>query len=271
MGSPWFRLQANYYLDRDLRRAGPDARLCWPALLCILKQGRGFASDSDIDPFTLSDIIGGTEEGWERAISGLKKAGLLVEEEKGWTARSWRKFQPDSRPNSRSRPRDKADVPGTPRDPQGHSGTPREPQGTPVAQTMDHGQGTKDPGQKTEKKNVAAFADDHPALVLAEYLKGAIASHAPETLAARADARKLQGWAKDIDLMIRVDHRTSKQIRTAIDSAHRSEDPFWRSNILSGKKLRAKADTLIVNTKKNEKQPSKRGQWTGVVPVITEI
>ncbi len=128
MASPWFRLQCDYYLDRDLRKAGPDARVCWPALLCVIKQGRGYASDADLDPFALADIIGGDERMWEMAISRLEAVGLLVKEEKGWTARSWARFQPDARPNSRSR-----DVPGTPRD----------TQGTPVTRTMDHRQETE--------------------------------------------------------------------------------------------------------------------------------
>jgi hypothetical protein len=133
MTSPWFRLQCDYYLDRDLRRAGPEARVCWPAVLCVVKQGRGYASDAELDPFVLADIIGGSEEMWSTAVERLKAVGLLVQEEKGWTARSWQRFQPDSRPNSRSR-----NVPGTPDLSQGHPGTPGDTPGTPVARTMDH-------------------------------------------------------------------------------------------------------------------------------------
>ena len=43
-------------------------------------------------------------------------------------------------------------------------------------------------------------------------------------------------------LMIDKDGYTPAQIRAAIDWAH--ADDFWRSNILSAKKLRAQYDTL---------------------------
>ena len=127
MASPWFRLQANYYLDRDLRKAGPDARLVWPIILCVFKANGGEAVASDLDPEALADIVGGSPDLWAAGIGRLQEVGLIVEGERGgWTARSWTKFQPDSRKNSRARPAASQDVPGTERESQGVPGTQRD-------------------------------------------------------------------------------------------------------------------------------------------------
>lgn len=73
------------------------------------------------------------------------------------------------------------------------------------------------------------------------YLLTAIHSHTPGFAPPLGSK-----WARDIDLALRVDGRTVDQLKTVIDEAHRSADPFWRSNLLSGKKLREKFDQLWV-------------------------
>jgi len=62
----------------------------------------------------------------------------------------------------------------------------------------------------------------------------------------------LQKWAKYIDLMIRLDHRTAEQINDIIIFSQ--EDSFWKSNILSTEKLRDKFDQLWI--KHNNKPQS---------------
>jgi len=52
----------------------------------------------------------------------------------------------------------------------------------------------------------------------------------------------LQTWAKDIDLMIRLDKRTPEDIRRIIEWCQ--ADTFWQKNILSTGKLREKFDQL---------------------------
>jgi len=46
------------------------------------------------------------------------------------------------------------------------------------------------------------------------------------------------GWERTLDLMIRIDKHTTKQIATVFKWAN--EDDFWCDNILSPKKLREK-------------------------------
>ena len=57
----------------------------------------------------------------------------------------------------------------------------------------------------------------------------------------------LQAWAKEIDLMIRVDSRSPEAIEQIIKLCQ--ADPFWQNNILSTKKLREKFDQLSLKFK----------------------
>ena len=87
------------------------------------------------------------------------------------------------------------------------------------------------------------------AVEIAQYLYDAIRSHSPGFMAdapPAKTAKKLEGWAHDIDRAIRLDGMTPEGAREAIDAAHRSPDPFWRSNLLSGAKLRKHYETLRV-------------------------
>ena len=77
------------------------------------------------------------------------------------------------------------------------------------------------------------------AAMVSSYLLEAIRSHQPDV----KDGS--QKWAKDIDIAIRVDHRSPDALRSAIDFAHRSTaGAFWQANLLSGEKLRKHFDTL---------------------------
>jgi hypothetical protein len=51
-----------------------------------------------------------------------------------------------------------------------------------------------------------------------------------------------QTWVTDMDRLLRLDGRTEAEVEAVIDWCQ--ADPFWRSNILSPNKLRAKWDTL---------------------------
>lgn len=54
----------------------------------------------------------------------------------------------------------------------------------------------------------------------------------------------IQTWAKDIDRMIRLDHRTPEDIRAVIEWCQ--ADSFWQNNILSTAKLRKQFDQLVL-------------------------
>lgn len=78
---------------------------------------------------------------------------------------------------------------------------------------------------------------------LADGLLGSIRSHTP----AFRGPSSLDGWARAVDLMIRVDGRSPGEIEEVIRWAHGSpEGSFWRGNILSGDTLRRQFDRLVV-------------------------
>jgi len=62
-------------------------------------------------------------------------------------------------------------------------------------------------------------------------------------------------WADSIRLMMEQDNRTVEAIEYLIDWSQ--ENPFWKSNILSTKKLREKATTLIRQIKADKAKESK--------------
>jgi phage replication O-like protein O len=57
----------------------------------------------------------------------------------------------------------------------------------------------------------------------------------------------IQNWAKHIDLMIRLDKRTSSEIENIIEWCQ--SDSFWQNNILSTEKLRKQFDQLVMKSK----------------------
>ena len=89
------------------------------------------------------------------------------------------------------------------------------------------------------------LAPSTDAILLAGELLAAIQAHTPTF---RPPGR-LDGWARPIDLAIRLDGRTVDEIRRAIRFAH--VDPagaFWRPNVLSGETLRRQADRLLMQS-----------------------
>ncbi len=58
----------------------------------------------------------------------------------------------------------------------------------------------------------------------------------------------IQAWAKEVDLMIRIDKRTPEDIEKVIDFCQ--TDGFWQANILSTAKLREQFDKLWMQMKR---------------------
>jgi hypothetical protein len=79
------------------------------------------------------------------------------------------------------------------------------------------------------------------AVTLAGQLRDAVRVRDPKAKAARTE--DLTGWARDIDLLMRIDQRSPDEIRRVIEWCQ-LPGGFWGPNILSGRKLREKFDTL---------------------------
>ena len=93
--------------------------------------------------------------------------------------------------------------------------------------------------ERVKKKKV--FEDDSEAYLLAKFLEKCITENNPKF---PQNERQRQRWAKDFDLMLRIDRIDADDIAAAIEWSQ--DDNFWRSNILSGKKLREKYQQLAM-------------------------
>lgn len=93
--------------------------------------------------------------------------------------------------------------------------------------------------ERVKKKKV--FEADSEAYLLAKFLERCIAENNPKF---PQNERQRQRWAKDFDLMLRIDRIDADDIAAAIEWSQ--DDNFWRSNILSGKKLREKYQQLAM-------------------------
>ncbi len=103
--------------------------------------------------------------------------------------------------------------------------------------------------EKNDKNKRKVFSFDSIEYELSKLLLTEIRKNDGNFLASNPDAEapSLQRWALQIDRLIRLDHRPPEEIRQVIVFAQTSS--FWRSNILSGQKLREKYTTLLLQMK----------------------
>jgi hypothetical protein len=104
------------------------------------------------------------------------------------------------------------------------------------------GRPTAEQGQldkEGEKECINIFSSNSDEVRLAELLFGKILSRNP-----KHKKPNIHTWAKEVDRMIRIDKRTTEEIRDMIEwcQAH----TFWQNVILSTAKLREKFDQLLL-------------------------
>jgi predicted phage replisome organizer len=107
-------------------------------------------------------------------------------------------------------------------------------------------------GEEKPKKKKRVFEEGCIELELAQYLYQKMLINNPE-------ARKpnFQTWANDIRLMMEIEKRKPDQIRNMIEWCQK--DSFWKTNILSAKKLRDKYDQLRVKALEEFNNQSRSG------------
>lgn len=88
-----------------------------------------------------------------------------------------------------------------------------------------------------EKKQATTYSVESVEYKLADFLHKKILAHYPTLKPCN-----LNHWAKQVDLMIRIDGRDPQEIVKVIKFAQ--ADQFWKTNILSTSSLREKYDTL---------------------------
>lgn len=101
---------------------------------------------------------------------------------------------------------------------------------------------------KKENNKRKIFDETSDPYLLARLLETDIREHSPHF---PESEEQRQRWAKDIDLMIRKDKLDVDVIAEVIEWCQ--QDSFWRSNILSGKKLREKYLQLSIRMSNNKR------------------
>lgn len=108
---------------------------------------------------------------------------------------------------------------------------------------------------------LAAIVEDDP---------GHKYAHNPPKLTGRS-------WALEIDRALRLDKRTPEQLRFVIDYVFRRSTPvadFWKPNIQSGKKLRAKFDQIKNQIKRelnNDKEISRKRNTNDAIQQLDRL
>ena len=108
-------------------------------------------------------------------------------------------------------------------------------------------EGIKEGEIKTSSQTAGAVAVDSLPSVdsfrLSNLLRQAIQVRDPKAKAAALPEKDLCKWARDMDKLIRLDGRRAEDIEAVIAWCQNNGN-FWGPNILSGRKLREKFDTL---------------------------
>lgn len=96
------------------------------------------------------------------------------------------------------------------------------------------------------KKKPKVFDHDSKPYQAAEYMAKKILARVPTYIHLQEGKREktLQGWAKDIDLLLRIDKADFDEFKRVLQFSQ--TDSFWQKNILSGKKLRDQYGALLV-------------------------
>jgi hypothetical protein len=123
----------------------------------------------------------------------------------------------------------------------------------------DHKQEVKE--VKKEKKKEKELPPE--ALRLARVLSELILRNNPENRELQNSKREAseKRWAKDLDKMNRIDHRDWESIEKCIRWSQ--DDPFWSGNILSGEKVRAQYDKMLMDARKRKDKPKPTGSSQG--------
>jgi predicted phage replisome organizer len=103
---------------------------------------------------------------------------------------------------------------------------------------------TPEKKEPTKKEEVQETETQKQAKELARYLKD---------LHKKVDPKykgNVKGWMPYIERILRIDGRSYDEVRSVIEWA-KTPDSFWFPNIMSGKKLREKFDTLIMQMRRD--------------------
>lgn len=99
------------------------------------------------------------------------------------------------------------------------------------------------------------FSDDHEATVLTKLLVKMMLQNNPNARIPKTEKQK-ENWIDSLEKIHRLDGYSYDQIKKAIIWSQNND--FWKSNILSTKKLREKMPTLVLQMDRNQSKPQSR-------------
>jgi DNA-binding MarR family transcriptional regulator len=105
------------------------------------------------------------------------------------------------------------------------------------------------PREETEKRREETEKKTEVATKVAHHLLFNIRSLNPDF-----KQPSINTWANDIDKAVRLDNRTEEQLINCINWIYSPAGSFWQPNILSGKKLREKFDTMQAQVRAKQPQ-----------------
>lgn len=238
---PYAPLSATYFYDDAILEAGERAEILFVRTLAFLSSS---ASDGYVTERQLVKVIGAGLTRVPDRVRRLSSVGLISAAPGGFVVRSWSKWNKTAeeigkylKQDRERKARSSAEKP----DNSGRNGVGIQTDSAPQINTnqVNTNQVTKDVA--LPRPEVSRLCD-----VLASAIE-ANGSRRPEIG---------KGWLDAARLMLDTDKRPVAEALTLIQWSQ--ADPFWRANILSMPKFRAKYDTLRLQRENNSTRKTTR-------------
>ena len=249
---PWFKVDDKLHDHRKSRKAGKAAMGVW-----VL--AGSWSMDNDTDGFVPADVL--ARWGTRADASRLVSAGLWLtdehEGEKGWRFHDWSRFQPSAAVTAAKRAAEhEAGIRGNHK--RWHAARNitdpnceycyRVPDREPDADPIGGGESAPIPPEPVPEPTTTSNevvgvseAPRHDVERICEHLADAIEENGSK----RPTITK--SWRDEARRLLDRDKRTEEEVLRAIDWCQRGESErarFWRPNVMSMTKLRAKFDVM---------------------------
>jgi hypothetical protein len=265
----WFKVDDKLHDHRKARKAGKAAMGVW-----VL--AASWSTDNDQDGFVPCDVLSrwGTPADARRLVAAGFWRETTHKGEPGWRFHDWARFQPSAAVTAAKRAKEaEAGLRGNHKRWHADRGITdpdceycyrvpdREPDGVPDS-PPNRGLGDSppippvpEPDPTTTSNEVVGVSEPRAdVLRVCEYLADAIEGNGSK----RPTVGK--GWQDDARKMLDLDGRTEAEVIKAIDWCQRGESDravFWRPNVMSMNKLRAKFDVMRLQAAAESRQTTK--------------
>lgn len=242
---PWFRFYVEALADRKLRRFTPSQRWLWVAILGAARQspepGVLLLGESPIDAEDLADIAGMNAREVRAVMPKFEDAHLVERRPDGawWVPKfAGRQFESDdvtTRTAKHRSNKQRRNVPTTP------VGTPPETEAD--TETENSKSARTEPGVEVEEATLPSVVTESPHRADAERLCAHMASLLEQRGERVNGKAQSKSWLVPMEALLRIDGRDPAHVERVLswlDAGEGDVASFWRPNIRSPEKLRAK-------------------------------